>query len=155
MAERVNGKAVTALLGAENGRPIDFWVMGTGSSVYSENTDAPRTLRPLIMRTLDSVMAECNSISAPLFIKIDAQGSELDILKGGEQTLLATELVQLEISLMQYNAGAPTAYEVFGFMDARGFSIFEISGVGRKSGNLVQLDVVFVKTNSDLRKYRF
>jgi hypothetical protein len=55
---------------------------------------------------------------------------------------------------MEYNAGALTAYDVFKFMEAAGFSIFEFAGVGRKGGNLVQVDVIFVKTTSQLRKTR-
>ena len=63
MAQHIGGSVEMALVGAEDGRSIDFWVMGTGSSVYSENTDVPRTLRCLITRTLDTIMADHKSVA--------------------------------------------------------------------------------------------
>jgi len=153
-AKRLGGDIELALLGAEE-REVTFWDMGSGSSVYYENSGAERTSRQMTMKTLDAVMASKTNLFSPLFIKVDAQGSELDILKGGQKTLQQTELVQLEVSLMNYNAGAPTAYDVFDFMRAAEFSIFELAGANRRSERLVQVDVVFVRTHSKLRRSFF
>ena len=84
------------------------------------------------------------------------QGSELDILERGQTALAAAEVVQLEVALLQYNEGAPLAHKVIEFMVSKGFLFFDIGGFVRpKPLNLVQMDVLFVKKDSNLRQNFF
>lgn len=143
------------LLGKNEGEPAVFHVMETGSSLYSELSNVARTQRRIETRTLDSVMAN-RPTKVPLFLKLDVQGAELDILSGGPKTLEAAEIVQLEVALMQYNDGAPTANTVFNFMENRGFAIMDICGFVRPNpAYLSQIDVIFTRTNSKLRTDKF
>jgi FkbM family methyltransferase len=155
VAQRIGASVEVCLLGSENGRLVDFYVMGTGSSIYPENSDVPWTKRVLRMVTLDAILCKHPKIAAPLFIKIDAQGAELDILRGATAGLKLAELVQLEVALMPYNQGAPTAYDVFDFMRASGFSILELAGAGRKKEGWVQADIIFARSDSSLRRSFF
>jgi FkbM family methyltransferase len=67
----------------------------------------------------------------PDFIKIDAEGSELDVLRGMEDTLTGTDcLVSIEVG--DYDDGPSVSRECIAFMARFGFSCFE----GRK-GELI------------------
>lgn len=46
-------------------------------------------------------------------------------------TLARADLVQLEVSVLPYNEGAPTMLEVLAYMDARGFAPYDLSGITR------------------------
>jgi FkbM family methyltransferase len=156
VAKKIGGSFRPILLGAEEGKELTFWVMGTGSSIYPENSNAKREPLKLITRTLDSVFEEEGIAAKPIFLKIDAQGSELDILRGASRVLRSAEIVQLEVALVEYNAGGPPISQVLDFMTSAGFSIFEIAGVGRPTGlELVQIDFVFIKSDSKFRKSEF
>jgi FkbM family methyltransferase len=60
----------------------------------------------------------------PDFVKIDAEGSELDVLRGMEETLKATDcLVSIEVG--DYDDGPSMSRECIAFMARLGFSCFE------------------------------
>lgn len=136
-------------LGASEGNLVTFYEMETGSSYFPEQSNAPRSEAIYVTQMLDCIASD---MSGPLFLKIDVQGAELEVLKGGESTLTRTELVQLEIALLPYNAGAPAMYEVLDFMRMRSFVPLDIAGFSRPNGiDLVQIDVLFCKEDSPLR----
>jgi len=60
-------------------------------------------------KKLDTVIKERN-FPLPDFVKIDVQGAELDIIKGGKNTLKHATRLVVELQHMQYNAGAPLAF---------------------------------------------
>ena len=53
----------------------------------------------------------------PDFIKIDTQGSELDILKGGEKTISNCSLIYLECPIIEYNLGSPNLNDYINNVD--------------------------------------
>ena len=72
--------------------------------------------------TLDSLLLD-NDHSFE-FIKLDTQGSELDILQGGKDVLNEAEFVLIECmnsKLKKYNEGSPTENEIINFMRSKGF----------------------------------
>lgn len=139
------------VLAARAGETVVFYEMETGSSMMPERSDAPRREVRHVTQTLDAVAPA----SGPLFLKIDAQGAELEILKGGEATLGSCALVQLEAAVARYNEGAPTLCEVLCFMEERGFRMLDIAGRSRIQGCLVQLDLLFVPQGSPLLRDAF
>lgn len=155
-AQLNQAKFELALLGDKEGIEANLEIMGTGSSLYSERSNAPRTQRTLTMHTLDKVIREHPQLKTPLFMKLDVQGAELDVLNGGPYTLALAEVVQLEVALMHYNEGAPNINSVLEFMSRRGFALFDICGFIRPiPAYLSQLDVLFVRRDSKLRTDRF
>lgn len=154
-AELVSAQYALCLLGNAEAASVTFHVMASGSSIYSERSNVPRSSRHLTMHTLDNLLKQYRDLQRPLFIKLDVQGAELDVLCGAEDTLRQAEVVQLEVALMNYNEGAPTANVVFDFMADRDFLLFDICGFGRPSGNLVQIDALFVHKDSKLRQDYF
>lgn len=120
----------------------------TGASYYRENTSfyaddkiIPHTVRT---QTLDDLVDR-----QPFdLIKLDTQGSELDILRGGYTTLASAKGVVMELSHVEYNAGAPLAAEVIDFMARNGFKVAETLGeiVHPINRNHIQSDVLFIKS---------
>lgn len=141
-----------ALLGPEPKSDVEFFVLNTGSSIYSERSNAPRSTTRLPMKTLDELLVHHDRLKPPLFLKLDVQGAELDILKGGNESLARAELVQLEVPFASYNEGAPTAADVIAFMDLRGFVLFDVVGFVRHKDDLLQADFLFAHRDSKLRR---
>ena len=144
-------KCETAVLGATAGQEVTFYEMGTGSSFMPEASDAPRNELKLQTRTLDDVVDEHLDPVDDIFLKIDVQGAELQVLQGADKTLERAGLVQLETAMLQYNEGAPLLPEVVSFMAERGFYPTEVSGFSRPRNHLVQIDLLFARAGSVLR----
>jgi FkbM family methyltransferase len=144
---------VNALLGAEAGRTVTFYEAGTGSSVHREQSNVEFKKTSLQTSTLDEVAEQ---LEGPIFLKLDVQGAELEVLDGGSKTLDRSDLVQLEVALLPYNEGGPTFLQVINYMDRRGFVPFDIAGMIRPTGaELVQVDMLFVPVGSPLRPTHF
>jgi FkbM family methyltransferase len=97
-----------AVLSSRSGETVTFFEMETGSSLMPENSNVARAKLTLQTRTLDELARD---LYGPLFLKIDVQGAELQVLAGGQETLNRAEIVQLEIAMLPYNNGAPTFLE--------------------------------------------
>jgi FkbM family methyltransferase len=138
-----------ALLGDHCAPEIPFFVAGTGSSLYVENTSFPQRRITLPMTTLDAVMAK-HAPSGEVFLKLDVQGAELDIIKGAPRTLERTSLILLEASLVEYNQGAPRLAETVAFMRERDYLLFDIWDLRRIGPVLAQVDLVFARRGSAL-----
>ena len=145
----------SALLGSEPAESVDFFLLddlgdGTGSSVLPENSNVPRRSIKLAMTTLDHVIEE-HEFPTPQLIKLDVQGYELELLKGGAATLASAEFVLLEVSVWQYNENSPLIDEVFAFMGEAGFIAYDLFAINRRpDGTLLQLDLLFIRKGSVL-----
>ncbi len=103
----------------------DSWLQ---SSLYKRNDfrGRPGEERIVPLRTLDEIVAS-RRLADPLFIKIDAEGSELGILKGAGKVLGRTSGVIVEVNLDdRYGAEGATLAEIEAFMVASGFSLVGI-----------------------------
>ncbi|RYY25564.1 MAG: FkbM family methyltransferase [Sphingomonadales bacterium] len=86
------------------------------SDAYGVNT--ARTIRVPLRRLKDLVSIE--TLPRPIFVKIDVQGAELDVLKGCEE-LEQADLVYVELSFVELYEGQPLADEVIAYLQSRGF----------------------------------
>lgn len=150
-ADMANTSHAPHVLSARAGDTVTFYEMETGSSLMPERSDAPRNEVRHVTETLDAIAPPGEA----LFLKIDAQGAELQILAGGGATLARCALVQLEAGVAHYNEGAPTLREVLAFMEERGFRMIDIAGRSRIQGMLVQIDLLFVPEGSPLLRDYF
>jgi FkbM family methyltransferase len=132
---------------SSDARVVDFYdTDSTGDSYYRENTPRYDSIVATKRQTstLDAVVRERRLPPADL-IKVDTQGSELDILRGGEGALGGCSLVYLECPVVDYNSGAPSFQTYVDFLSARGFAPCELCEVHYAYGALVQLDVLFIR----------
>ncbi len=88
----LNAQLYADLLGAENDLEVAFYVMGTGSSVFEERGGVDRFKVKKRTKTLDSILFDQDSLD---LLKVDAQGYELEILKGARRLLPKTKAVIL------------------------------------------------------------
>jgi FkbM family methyltransferase len=119
----------------------------TGNSIYRENTsffnDDEITIKNEITTTLELLLKDKQFD----LIKIDVQGSELDIIKGGLELIKKSKGILMEVSLIEYNENAPTKDFVYEFMDKLGFIPVEVIGDINHpiTYQLIQQDILFIK----------
>ncbi|MBF0231894.1 MAG: FkbM family methyltransferase, partial [Desulfamplus sp.] len=126
-----------------------------GSSIFKESmgveADGHEIIVPLAK--IDDIIIE-KQLKGPYLIKADVQGAELDALDGSSLTMQNTEAIIVEVSLFEFMKGAPQFYDVVHYMKCKGFVAYDIIlGWNRPLDNaLGQIDMVFVKENSFLRR---
>ena len=133
-----------------------------GNSYYKESNfwDMPQLVQEdtVKLQKLDDIFEDNATFD---LIKLDTQGSELDILNGGENICKRASVIIMEISFIEYNEGSPTDKQVLEFMDNFGFEKkFSIGEHYQENldknpryknfyplDNLIQKDIVFVNKN--------
>ena len=117
---------------------------GTGNSIYRELTHFYSDDQLEIIKQkgikLDDLFEPDSEFD---LIKIDTQGSELDIITGGINLCKKAKGILLEVSLTQYNQGAPLYWEVLTFMKEFGFRPEAILDESRNHGSHQQ-DILFI-----------
>lgn len=103
------------------------------------------------VRTIDDLVSS-SDCPCPDLIKADIQGFEIEMLKGAEETLRNCSFLFLEVSWIQIYEGGPAAGEVFGYLAARGFHIYDISSYSQRpyDRRLTQSDVLFAHERTGL-----
>jgi FkbM family methyltransferase len=156
--EQYAGSVQTALqlLGPEEARDVLFHTMDMGSSVFEEHSNYPRKPTFLPMCTLDRLLEE-EKLERPELLKVDVQGYELEVLKGGKHALSNAQVVILEVALLNYNESAPLVHEVLGFMAERGFVLYDIGEIIKSHAHLavIQVDAIFIREDSRWRPAHF
>jgi len=144
-----------ALLGSNDRDYVNFFIekndfLSGGASIYLEKTHYYNDYYTVQLptETLDSLGDEFD------FIKMDVQGSELDVLLGGTETVKKSEFVLIEASVIEYNQGAPLSNVIIEYMDSIGFLIYDIFELHydtfyKKNYQLLEIDFCFV--NKELR----
>jgi FkbM family methyltransferase len=101
------------------------------------------------VKTLDEM------VPAADFIKLDTQGSELSILRGGEKLLKGVSGLKVEVEFLELYRGQPLFAEVDAFLRGRGFELADLRRVYWKraeftafpgKGQLVFGDALYFKS---------
>ena len=102
--------------------------------------------------TLDEMIRQ-RRLPAPYFIKVDAQGAELDVLAGAGEAISQASLVLLETSFHSFFKDGPLFQQVVAWMAERGLVIYDLFGLSHRPLDvaLAQIDAVFVPQSSPLR----
>jgi FkbM family methyltransferase len=97
------------------------------------------------VRRLDDYQQE-RRLPLPDLIKLDVQGSELDVLRGGEACLRHARAVLLEVSFAEYYEGQCLFHDVVSFLAQRNFHVKAFGESTAKGTILSQADMLFVRT---------
>jgi FkbM family methyltransferase len=123
----------------------------TGDSLYREVTDhySGQQLieQEVALRTIDDTFKEETMFD---LIKLDTQGSELDILAGGPKVAKKAKGILMEVSYIKYNEGAPLYDDVIKFMTEFGFTekdILNETKWSRDGLDHLQRDLLFINNN--------
>lgn len=116
----------------------------TGESYYRENTphynDSNVIIRKKMTETLSNIF---NNDQVFDLIKIDTQGSEIDVMKGGIELCKKAKFIILEVALWEYNLNAPQDNEVSKFMEEIGFKELRRIGNHNYENKIIQQDIIY------------
>ena len=118
----------------------------TGNSIYRENTSFYDDDQIVIEKKKTQTLSKLLKNKIFDLIKIDVQGSEIDIINGGLEIIKESKGILLEVSLIEYNQNAPTKDFVYKYMDNLGFKPVEIIGDINHplTYELIQQDILFL-----------
>ena len=115
-----------------------------GASYYKESAywDIPQLVLeiPKKLQTLDVLFDDNSKFD---LIKMDTQGSELDIIKGGLGICKKSSYIILEVAVTEYNLGAPLELDVINFMENIGFENIATIGEHVDDDVILQKDILF------------
>ena len=144
-------------IGAENGE-VKIHISGNSeSSSILEMLDAHSTAAPessylgsetVPLRTLDSLGAKHISENTKLFLKIDTQGYEEQVLEGGKLSVSRASVLQIELSLVPLYLGQKLMPEMLLILSGLGFDLWGIAPVfaDPTSGRMLQVDGIFCRS---------
>jgi FkbM family methyltransferase len=124
-----------------------YGVGGLGDSYFKDSgqTFASVSSRKVLSNTLNHLVQE-NKLPIPQLLKIDTQGSELDIVAGSSDFIRTVKYVLLECPLVEYNLGAPNIQSYLSTMRNLGFDPIELTEVHYMNNKVVQIDIAFLNT---------
>ena len=138
-----------AALGDEE-REVTFYTRSDkpqteGNSYYKEHNywDIPQLVQEtkVTLQKLDNLF-ENDAVFD--IIKVDTQGSEIDILKGGKELASKASAIVLEVAYIEYNEGAPNVKEITDYMNDVGFVEKLSIGEHYEGGKIIQKDLLFL-----------
>jgi len=94
--------------------------------------------------TLDKEIPADKSIS---ILKMDVQGYELEVLKGGTETLKRTALILVEMQNHDLYSNAPMYYDIDLFLREHGFELQDIIPSIRQDKKLYEWDGIYINKN--------
>jgi FkbM family methyltransferase len=131
-------------------KEVEFFSrVSTGDSYLVEQTSFYKNdIKPILKRTVSlDELVEKEKLPCPDFMKIDTQGSELDILKGAQKCISKCSLLYLECPIIEYNLKAPNLNEYISYLDSINFVPFDVCEIHRMDNILIQIDILFIKKN--------
>jgi FkbM family methyltransferase len=121
----------------------------TGNSYYREITEHFSDENLIKVNCIANTLDELFPNTQIDFIKLDTQGSEIDILKGGKKLIESTKYILVECSVEEYNLNAPMIDDVRKYMDEIGFDEFSTIESHVINGKLTQQDLLFIKREDE------
>ena len=144
--EQVGSPFYVSVLAGKSGTVQFFSTGSTGDSIFRERTKHYTKVESASIEAqrLDDIVSKEN-LSLPTLIKIDTQGSELEILKGAQNVLKSAKMVYTETPILNLNAGAPSIQEYLDTFEQAGLFPHKICEVHSGTGLLLQIDILFVR----------
>jgi FkbM family methyltransferase len=138
-----------ALLGEKDNETVDYYKcldgVPTGNGIYQENTEFKFTPEKRRTITLPTLLGSEKGFD---LIKMDVQGSELNIIKGALPIIKNTKYLLLELQTFQYNKGAPQIEEVVSYLHGLNFGFVDLFDLMYSNNHLIQVDGLFI--NKDI-----
>jgi FkbM family methyltransferase len=133
---------------------VDYYAGGldSGNSYYKESTSYydQNRIYNLPCVTLDHLI-DVYDLPLPNFIKLDTQGSELDVLAGAERAVAHADLIFTECPIVEYNKGAPNIHDYLEYFKSKNFVPVDICDHHIIEGVLIQIDLMFMRTDTKCR----
>jgi len=144
---------------SDSEKEVDYFIHNqftSGNSYYKEVSETFDDIKPTkVSTTTLDLYVEQNNLMLPNIIKIDTQGSELDILKGATKCLENADLLILEVPVLKYNEGAPSIVDIISYLLERKFVPFKTLADhyyydSEYNWYLIQQDMAFIKMRGSI-----
>ena len=143
--------------GAASGElDLDVWEDHGGSTFLPGVSEKPaekgQSVREISITTVDELLGQ--GMPMPQIVKIDVQGFEVEVLRGGSRLFGPVELFIIETSLFRFvSERHPLTDEVVAFMQERDYRLYDLAGFIRRphDGALGQVDLCFAPRDGHLR----
>ena len=132
IAARHRCRLVHKAVGAEPGTlTLNVDPLNPQMSSFHARTELTRTGNPIEplsvdVTTLDAIAGDGPPLSAPILLKIDTEGHELEVLRGATELLPRVDWVIAEVSIAPRFAGGYAFEDLLGFLRGQGFGLFAI-----------------------------
>lgn len=116
-------------------------IKGAPDSVYIDSEE-------IYINKLDNIWKTFLKNEDNIFIKIDVQGYELEVLKGAINILSKIKGMKIELSLAPLYEGQLLFLDMLGYITNLGFELWDVSPGFRdkQSGKLLQFDGIFFRS---------
>lgn len=140
---------IPCFLGTQH-QSIQYQYKGNQTSLYDATASGGQQ-NTSDMYVLDELLTQ-GRIPSPEFLKLDVQGYELEVLRGGSKAMSTCDVILLEVSFFRDHPEIPIAHEVIEFMTACSFCWFDVMGILRHPDDdkLWQMDLLFLKSSHPL-----
>jgi FkbM family methyltransferase len=97
------------------------------------------------VRKLDSIINDICQPNDNIFLKIDTQGYEGEVLKGAEKSLTRISTIQVEMSLVPLYKDGILFQDLFRMISEKGYVLVAVEPgfSDRKTGQMLQMDGIF------------
>jgi len=131
-------------------QPNPAWSLDAAQNSVIEDIEA------VAIKRLDQVFDECLvGISCQrLYLKMDTQGFDLEVLAGADGVLPQISALQTELSLHPVYLGMPDALTVLPCFLAKGFEIVDCVPVARKEHGLAAVEMDCIMVHKDALVHR-
>lgn len=102
------------------------------------------------VRRLDTlnIFTDTQDSSTSIFLKVDTQGFDLEVLEGASGFIESVVAIQTEASVLPIYKGTPTIVDTLQAMSKKGFSLAHATPVTRDTGlRTVEFDLVFINNH--------
>lgn len=102
------------------------------------------------VRRLDSLLPDLD-LAGNVFMKIDVQGFEIEVLNGASQFLSMSRGLQIELSLVELYAGQMSMENMINLVSNLGFELYALfpGFVDNTSGRMLQVDGIFFRKTDE------
>lgn len=96
---------------------------------------------------LDDVFAHKRDSWRRIYLKVDVQGYEMNVLRGAEQTLSNVVGIEVEMSFGRLYEGGATFREVLDYLEARRFKMVSVEPVfiDHRTGHVLQINGILIR----------
>lgn len=101
----------------------------------------------IIIKTLDNLSADLIKERDNLFLKIDVQGFEKNVIDGAQNSLMKIKGIQLEMSLVELYKGEMLFFDMAELLKSKGYKLYSLENgfYNKTTGQLLQVDGIFFK----------
>lgn len=129
-------------------------IQQAGASLHHREGSSDKDAVVVRISRLDSALSG-RALARPLLLKIDAQGSDIEVLAGARKTLIKCDVVVVEAGMFPFANDRNQLHHIMAFMAECGFRPYDLISLRRRPNDnaLGQLDVAFVKDRSIFRHH--